>query len=167
MIADLLFPDELDILNSLIKWLFIIHRVHDQNGVHVWQVVNWLKKNKSEVWIISASLTQVRSFFFMKQTLFSHFTDSSIKNIIFWGYLFCTSCNVLRLDREEEWVVWHFTSDMFSNWTISFRSFYTTMSLCDCHFPFKSNLLLLLLRSSNLNQRTSWRLKGQRIGHQI
>lgn len=36
--------------------------------------------------------------FFMKQTLFSHFTDSSIKNIIFWGYLFCTSCNVLRLD---------------------------------------------------------------------
>lgn len=64
MIADLLFPDELDILNSLIKWLFIIHRVHDQNGVHVWQVVNWLKKNQSEVWIISASLTQVRSFFF-------------------------------------------------------------------------------------------------------
>lgn len=106
-------------------------------------------------------------FFFMKQTLFSHFTDSSIKNIIFWGYLFCTSCNVLRLDREEEWVVWHFTSDMFSNWTISFRSFYTTMSLCDCHFPFKSNLLLLLLRFSNLNQRTSWRLKGQRISHQI
>lgn len=73
MIADLLFPDELDILNSLIKWLFIIHRVHDQNGVHVWQVVNWLKKNKSEVWIISASLTQVRSFFFHETNIIFSF----------------------------------------------------------------------------------------------
>ena len=44
LFADHFLPDELDVLHGLFERLFVVHRVHHKDGVHIGQVFNGLQK---------------------------------------------------------------------------------------------------------------------------